>query len=240
MKALPKTKAASLICGVLLLTGCQTPSATIAERTAVRESSAQIVDSFRDLTPTVIAISGDTEPLEVRVDMLNVATLQKVRQTGAEPVFARLFTLPQNTVSYAVKITTNVLGGRENPAVYYPRMVFLDGAFNVTRHTTQKEFRFRGSGVAGVISATVFVNPQNGNERHVVVLEEPPKEIAEQLSLIAGQAPAPMLLPLPLKIAEMMWVVASTSNEPERKLRAMRAGIYELSFIPEKVRKLGE
>ncbi|MEQ1595296.1 MAG: MalM family protein [Casimicrobium sp.] len=233
-------KTITLICGVLLLAGCQTPSATIAERTALRESTAQIVDSFRALTPTAIALPSETEAHEQRVDMLNSATPEKVRQAGAEPVFARLFTLPQHNVSYAVKITTSVLGGRENPAVYYPRMIFLDESFNVTRHTTQRDFRFRGSGVAGVISATVFVNPQNRNERYLVVVEEPPKDVAEQLSLIAGQAPPPMVLPLPLKLAEMMWVVASTSNEPERKLRAMRAGVYDLTFTPYKARKLGE
>ena len=232
--------AVALLTGGLLLAGCQTPSATIAERIAVRSTAAQVVDSFRELTPTVIAFPNDVDAQALRVDMPNDTALQKVRQSGAEPAFARLYALPPRNDTYAVKITTTVLGGRANPAVYYPRMIFLDEAFNVTRHTTQKDFRFRANGDAGVVSANVFVNPQNQHERYLVVMEEPAKDIAEQLSLLAGQAPAPMLLPLPLKLAEMMWVVASTSNEPARKLRSMSAGVYDLTFTPYKARRLGE
>lgn len=234
-------KTTALTGAIFLLAGCQTTGPTIAERTAVREAAAQIVESFRDLTPTAIVPSSQSEPHEVRVDMLTDPNPQKVRQAGGDPVFARLFTLPRyGGDAYAVKITTSVLGGRENPSVYYPRMIFLDDAFNVTRHSTQRDFRFRAGAVAGVLSATFFVNPHNAHERHVVVIEESPKDVAEQLSLIAGQAPPPMVLPLPLKLAEMVWVVGSTSNEPERKLRAVRAGVYEISFAPQKTRKLGD
>lgn len=172
--------------------------------------------------------------------MLTDVTLQKVQQADGEPVFATLYSMPELKSAYSVRISASVTGNREDPTVYYPRMVFLDEAFAVTRHTTQKDFRFRANGANGVISATVFVNEHNRNERYLAVLEEPAKGVAEQLSLIAGQAPPPMVLPLPLKVAEMMWVVGSTSNEPERRLRAARAGVYELSFTPYRTRKLGE
>jgi Maltose operon periplasmic protein precursor (MalM) len=230
-----------VVCTLASLSGCQTTRTSVVEREAAPgRPTAQTVSSLRELTATPIVFTGESDTVQVRTNMLSEPPLQKVQQLEGEPIFAALYSLPEFKSAYSVRITASVLGDRQNPTVYYPRMVFLDETFAVTRHTTQKDFRFRANGTNGVISATIFVNEQNRNDRYMVVVEEPPKDVAEQLSLIAGQAPPPMVLPFALKLAEIMWVVGSTSNEPERRLRAARAGVYELSFTPYKVRKLGE
>lgn len=231
----------AILCALASLSGCQTTRSSVVEREAAPgRPTAQTVSSLRELTPTPIVFTGEADAVQVRTNMLSDPPLQKLQQSEGDPIFAALYSLPEFKAAYSVRITASVLGDRQNPTVYYPRMVFLDETFAVTRHTTQKDFRFRANGANGVISATIFVNEKNRNDRYIAVVEEPPKDVVEQLSLIAGQAPSPMVLPLALKVAEMMWVVGSTSNEPERRLRAARAGVYELSFTPYRARKLGE
>ncbi|TAG49981.1 MAG: hypothetical protein EAZ30_01565 [Betaproteobacteria bacterium] len=225
---------------LFIAVGCQTTAIGVAEQSARQMAATQTVASFRDLKPVPIVLSNGNEPMQLSVNMLTDATLQKVQQPEGEPILATLYSLPEPKTAYSVRISAAVSGSRDHPTVYYPRMLFLDEAFIVTRYTTQNDFRFRANGANGAISATVFVNEGNRNERYLVVLEEPAKGVTEQLSLIAGQAPPPMVLPLPLKLAEMMWVVGSTSNEPERRLRAARAGVYELSFAPYRTKRLGE
>lgn len=230
-----------VLCGLASLSGCQTTRSSVVEREATPGTPmAQTVTSLRELMPTPIMFASESDTVQVRTNMLSDPPLQKLQQSEGEPIFAALYSLPEFKSAYSVRISASVLGDRQNPTVYYPRMVFLDETFAVTRHTTQKDFRFRANGANGVISATIFVNEQNRKDRYVAVMEEPPKDVVEQLSLIAGQAPSPMVLPLALKVAEIIWVVGSTSNEPERRLRASRAGVYELSFTPYRTRKLGE
>lgn len=198
------------------------------------------MSALSELIPTPIAFSGDSDSVQIRTNMLSQRPSQRLQRGEGEAIYAALYSLPEFKSAYSVRITASVMGDRQNPSVYYPRMMFLDETFKVTRHTVQKDFRFRSNGANGVISATVFVNEQNRNDRYVAIVEEPREDVVEQASLIAGQAPSPMVLPLALKVAEIMWVVGSTSNEPERRLRAAREGVYELSFTPYKVRKLGE
>jgi hypothetical protein len=242
MMNVTQCRLAALLSCVGVLFGCSTQGAKIVENSRVALTQGTPVNSYAALSAQKVAFTEGNDTVQMRVDMVSAPDALQRLQLPEQPLsFAKLFELPAWTEQYSVRITSVVLGSDENQSVYYPRLVFLDSEFKPVRTSTQGDFRFRGFGNAGALSANMFVNESNTKERYVAVVEEPRKSVEEQLSLIKfTSAPTPMILPWQGKILELLWVVSSTRDEPPRRLNAANAGVYEINFTRYKPRKLGE
>jgi len=160
---------------------------------------------------------------------------------GSDPQFAipvghgerrivQLLKLPAWSQPYAINLTSFAVGGLGDPALFYPKMVFLDASFRTTRQTRQSDFVYRSVGAQGGISTTVFMNEADRNEAYLAILGETQEGITEQDSVMQSSSATPVVVPIGPYI--VTWMVPTGGAEPPRKLRALAVGPLRLRIAP--------
>lgn len=92
---------------------------------------------------------------------MDLANLLAVRLGDDEPRFVKVFKLPDWSGPYSIQVTSYTYGGATDPVIFYPRYVLLDKNSQQTRQSVAKDFVYRGAGVQGAVSTTVFLNEED-------------------------------------------------------------------------------
>jgi hypothetical protein len=212
-----------------LLVGCQT---TGTERIALAEehrTKAIVVGSYREVpaTPLTLDIAAATTVL------LDHSKLEKTfafDKPGGNQEIVHVFRLPVWSTPYSVQLTSYVMGGLNDPALFYPRLTFLNEAFEQTRESKQSDFVYRGVGAHGGISTDVFINDSNRGEAYIAITSETRGAIEEHLSVM--QSAGSMPLAIAGKGVLIMWMIPTGGTELPKKMRAAASGQFQLKLIP--------
>jgi hypothetical protein len=147
-----------------------------------------------------------------------------------ERQIVQLLKLPTWSQPYGINLTSFAVGGLSDPALFYPKMVFLDANFRTTRQTRQSDFVYRSVGAQGGVSTTVFMNQADRNEAYLAILSETQEGITEQDSVMQSSSATPVVVPIGPYI--VTWMVPTGGAEPPRKLRALAVGPLRLRIAP--------
>ena len=147
-----------------------------------------------------------------------------------ETEIVQLFKLPPWSAPYGINLTSFAVGGLADPALFYPKLVFLDENFRITRETRQSDFVYRSVGAQGGISTNVFVNEANRRDAYLAIFSENPDGIREQDSVMQSSGAVPVAVPIGPYI--VMWMVPTGGTELPKKLRALAVGPLRLRIAP--------
>lgn len=84
---------------------------------------------------------------------------------GGSKAFFVLYELPVYTKPYSLLVTSVPSGQITDAALFIPRIAIYDAEFKPTRFFDEKTLRNRGN----TLERTVFINPQNAQERFVAI-----------------------------------------------------------------------
>lgn len=159
--------------------------------------------------------------------------------TGAagEIEIVQVIRLPAWSAPYGINITSFAVGGLADPALFYPKLVFLDAAFNKTRETRQSDFVYRGVGAQGGISANVFVNERNRGEAYLAIFSETRDGVREETSVMQTAGASPLIVPVGPYV--VTWMVPTGGAELPKKLRALAVGPMRIRVTPYGTRSKG-
>lgn len=149
---------------------------------------------------------------------------------GGETEIVRLLKLPPWSAPYGINVTSFAVGGLADPALFYPKLVFLDADFRPTRQTRQSDFVYRSVGAQGGISTDVFVNEANRGDTYLAIFSESREGLTEQESVMQSSGAMPLVVPIGPYV--VTWMVPTGGAEPPRKLRALAVGPVRLRVAP--------
>jgi hypothetical protein len=235
VSARPKFAALSavrwLTAAVLLaaLAGCATSGGQHILKAEEQRASATIVPGLRELP--LVALKWD--PNEEVTMMLEANSEQKsfaIAGPQGETEIVQLLKLPPWSAPYGISLTSFAVGGLADPALFYPKLVFLDENFRTTRQTRQSDFVYRSVGAQGGISTNVFVNEANRSDAYLAIFSENRHGITEQDSVMQSSSAVPVVVPIGPYI--VTWVVPTGGAELPKKLRALAVGPVRLRIAP--------
>jgi hypothetical protein len=122
------------------------------------------------------------------------------------------------------------VGGLADPALFHPKLVFLDDNLRITRRTRQSDFVYRNVGFQGGISTNVFVNEANRGESYLAIFSENREGVIEQDSVMQSSGATPLVVPVGPYI--VTWMVPTGGTELPKKLRALAVGPVRLRIAP--------
>ena len=211
--------------GALLLLGlsaCSTTGSTHIENFGNRLRQATLASNFSDLPQSTLPL-GESVSVQLGAESAN---LFAIRLGDDEASFVKIFKLPDWQAPYSMQVTSYTFGGTADPAIFYPRYMLLDKQFQQTRQSVAKDFVYRGAGVQGAVSTTVFVNEENRNEAFVAIQSEPRRSVVEQTSLTQTASTSPLIIPI--KGGALMWLIPMGGQERPKPMRAAAGGEVQI------------
>lgn len=206
---------------LLLLSGCTTTGSQHIETFGNRLTQAKTVTRFSELPQSALPM-GEGVTIQLGAETTDLTNLFAIRLGDDEPSFVKVFKLPDWSGPYSIQVTSYTYGGTTDPAIFYPRYLLLDKNSQQTRQSVARDFVYRGGGVQGSVSATVFLNEENRDESFIVVLSEPRRLVIEQTSLAQTGSASPLIIPV--KGGALMWLIPMGGQERPKPMRAAAGG----------------
>lgn len=203
------------------LSGCATTGSQHIETFGKRLTVAKTVTRFSQLPHSALPM-GEPVTVQLGAETADGANLLAIRLGDDEASFVKLFKLPEWQGPYSIQVTSFTYGGTVDPAIFYPRYVLLDNNLRPTRQSMVKDFVYRGAGVQGAVSATVFVNEENRDEAFVAILSEPRRSVVEQTSLALTAGTAPFIVPV--RGGAFVWMIPMGWQTRPMPMRAAAGG----------------
>lgn len=203
------------------LTGCATTGSQHIETFGKRLTVAKTVTRFSELPHSALPM-GEPVTVQLGAETADGVNLLAIRLGDDEASFVKLFKLPEWQGPYSIQVTSFTYGGTVDPAIFYPRYVLLDKNLRPTRQSVVKDFVYRGAGVQGAVSTTVFVNEENREDAFVAVLSEPRRSVVEHTSL--AQTAGTSTFIVPVKGGALMWLIPMGGQERPKPMRATAGG----------------
>jgi hypothetical protein len=142
----------------------------------------------------------------------------------------KLFKLPAWKRPYSIQITSLAVGGLADPALFYPKLIFMDASFKRTRETRQADFVYRSVGAQGGVAATMFVNESERDETYMAIVSESRDALREETSVM--QSSGATAIAIPVGVGFAMWVVPTGGTELPKQLRALAIGPMQIKITP--------
>jgi hypothetical protein len=211
------------------LGGCATNGSQHILRAEEQRAGAIVVPGLSALP--VVPLKWDANE-EVTMSLEANAEAKSFAIVGAngETEIVRLLRLPPWSAPYGINVTSFAVGGLGDPALFYPKLVFLDENFRTTRQTRQSDFVYRSVGAQGGIATSVFVNEANRGDAYLAIFSETREGVVEQDSVMQSSGAAPLVVPIGPYI--VTWLVPTGGTELPKKLRALAVGPVRLRIAP--------
>ena len=206
---------------LLWLSGCTTTGSQRIEMFGNPLRQAKTVTRFSELPQSALPM-GEGVTIKLGAETTDLANLFAIQLGDDEPSFVKVFKLPDWSGPYSIQVTSNAYGGMTGPALFYPRYLFLDKNLQQTRQSVARDFVYRGGGVQGAVSTTVFLNEENRDEAFVAVLSEPRRVVIEQTSLAQTAGTSPLIIPV--KGGALVWLIPMGGQERPKPMRAAAGG----------------
>lgn len=214
---------------VVALGGCATKGSQHILLAEEQRASAVVVAGFGALPVRPLQWDANEEvTMSLEVDAKTPS--YAIAGPHGEAEIVQLFKLPAWSAPYGINVTSLAVGGLADPALFYPKLVFLDGNFRTTRQTRQSDFVYRSVGSQGGISTTVFVNEADRGDAYLAIFSEHRDAVVEQDSVMQSSSSTPVVVPVGPYI--VTWIVPVGGSEPPRKLRALAVGPMRLRIAP--------
>jgi hypothetical protein len=207
--------------GLLWLSGCATTGSQHIETFSNRLTQEKTVTRFNELPQSALPM-GESVTVQLGAETADLVNLFAIRLGDDEASFVKVFKLPDWSTPYSIQVTSYTYGGAVDPAIFYPRYILLDKNSRPTRQSVAKDFVYRGAGVQGAVSTTVFVNEENREEAFVAILSEPRHSVIEQASLAQTASTSPLIIPV--KGGALMWLIPIGGQERPKPMRAAAGG----------------
>jgi hypothetical protein len=220
--------------GVIALAGCAATGQNHIDRSRTKLSSAKVATSFADFPPVELKLNA-THPFKIGADTAEGAADLAIVLDDNEAVLAKVFKLPPWGSPYSVQIASMVMGGLNDPAIFYPRYITLDEKFKPIRRGAASDFTYRAGGAFGAISATLFVNESNRDEAYLAIAGESRGAIEEQRSTMQSAGSTPVAVPV--KGFLVMWMIPSGGTELPKAMRGAAGGelvLQHTSYAPKR------
>ncbi len=224
--------AARWISGCLLLTalgGCASNGSQRILRAEEQRANAVIVSGLREL-PAVTFKWDANEEVTLTLDAGGKANSFAIVGAHGETEIVQLIKLPPWTAPYGINLTSFAVGGLGDPALFYPKLVFLDSDFKTTRQTRQSDFVYRSVGTQGGISTNLFVNESNRDEAYLAIFSENRDSVTEQESVMQTSGASPLIVPIGPYV--VTWMIPTGGTELPKKLRALAVGPVRVRVAP--------
>lgn len=239
----PNLVVAASAAALLWLSGCATTGSQHIETFGNRLTQAKTVTRFSELPQSALPM-GESVTVQLGAETADLANLFAIRLGDDEASFVKVFKLPDWSGPYSIQVTSYTYGGTADPAIFYPRYVLLDKNLRQTRQSVAKDFVYRGAGVLGAVSTTVFVNEENRDEAFVAILSEPRRSVVEQTSLAQTASTSPLIIPV--RGGALMWLILIGGQERPKPMRAAEGGqvlvkteVYNPSVLKRRIRHCG-
>jgi hypothetical protein len=219
---------------VLSFTGCASGGGRLIETSQARLSAARLASDFSAIPPLDLKINTAQE-FQIGAESTGNNADLAITFDGNEPVFVKVFRLPRWESQYSVNIASMVIGGLNDPAIFYPRYVMLDEQFKPVRRGAARDFIYRGKGAFGAISTTVFINESNRSEAYIAIMGETRGAVAEQTSVMQSAGTSAVFVPV--KGGALMWFIPMGGSESPKPMRGAAGGNIELTlaaYIPKR------
>lgn len=167
---------------------------------------------------------GKGQVLEV-----DVTDKDPVIRFEGESVYAKAFALPEWTGPYMLKVSSYMIGSPEDPAVYYPTVVFLDAQFRELRRSQLNAFSFRRANFQerNNLNGTLFVNEANRNEVYALVVSQ--RQAADGSTVVNSLMVQQTPIVVPVGYGTMTWMVPTRSHESSARTAASATGRLKLT-----------
>ena len=207
---------------LLWLSGCTTTTGSQhIETFGNRLTQAKTVTRFSELPQSALPM-GEGVTIQLGAETTDLTNLFAIRLGDDEPSFVKVFKLPDWSRPYSIQVTSYTYGGTTDPAIFYPRYLLLNKNSQQTRQSVARDFVYRGGGVQGSVSTTVFLNEENRDETFLVVLSEPRRLVIEQTSLAQTGSTSPLIIPV--RGGMLMWLIPMGGRERPKLMRAAAGG----------------
>ena len=212
-----------------VLAGCGTTGGQHILRAEEQRAGATVVAGLSALPVLPLQWNADEE-VTMTLEASGKEKSFAIVGPRGETEIVQLFRLPPWSAPYGINLTSFAVGGLADPALFYPRLVFLDENFRTTRHTRQSDFVYRNVGFQGGISTNVFVNEANRREAYLAIFSENREGVIEQDSVMQSSGATPLVVPVGPYI--VTWMVPTGGTELPKKLRALAVGPVRLRIAP--------
>lgn len=215
---------------LLVAGGCATTGQKHIESSLAQLETAKEVRSANEL-PVAGDLSFDkVAEFPLGSDKAEHVMLDRVwNRASGDRSFARLFRLPQWASPYSIQVSSYVVGPPNDPALFYPRFTLLDNDFRVTRQSVSTQFAYR-AGISGRhgLSARVFLNEGNRDERYLLISGEP--RVSVEVLKSAMQTSGTQPVTIPVKGGFLMWMIPTGSSEQPTPMQAAAGGTLQLKL----------
>lgn len=145
-----------------------------------------------------------------------------------ETVYAQGFALPQWTAPYMLKISSYMIGPPEDPAVYYPTILFLDAEHREVRRSHLSSFTFRRGGFNenSNLNGTLFINQANRDEVYAVLVSQ--RQAAHGSMILNNIAVQQAAIVVPVGAGSLTWMVPTGARESTAATAASATGKLRL------------
>jgi hypothetical protein len=227
----------ALVLAAFSLQGCQTtgPSSQAVGSPAVAAEATRKVDRLDRVAALPVGFENSVETTLVSGDP---ARDVRWEPSDREASYVRLLKLPPWTAPYSINTLSYVEGGIEAPAIFFPRLVFLDAQFKVTRESKATDFVYRLGGRYGALAATHFVNEVDRQEAYVAIVAEPSSSRFELTSNLQSQMSIPVVVPVgPVML---VWNISRGGAEAPTSMKALESGTLLLQLKKYELKKFGQ
>jgi hypothetical protein len=220
----------------VLLAGCVATGSQQIATYATQLGEARVVSNFREVPATTLPMN--------EVILQSVGRLPDEKsptfaiELDGERTFVSLFKLPSWTAPYSISVASMMFGGSADPAIFYPRYLFLREDFTVSRRSSASDFVFRTGASEGMVTATAYLNEDNRDERYLAIVAEPRNLVTEKTALAQSEGAVPLVVPV--GSGAMAWMVRTGGNEGPRKMRAAASGLVRIKTELYKPKRFGE
>lgn len=142
-----------------------------------------------------------------------------------ETVYAKGFALPPWTAPYMLKISSYIIGSPQDPAVYYPTVLFLDAQYREVRRSHLSSFTFRrGAGFSddSNLNGTIFINQANREEVYAVLVSQ--RQAAHGSMVMNNIAVQQAAIIVPVGAGSLTWMVPTGAKESTAATAASATG----------------
>jgi hypothetical protein len=223
------TRGAAALAAVGILAGCATTGTHHISRAEEQRARATVVGKLADVPPHTFVLDANDAALLQTGEAQQEQTYALAGPNGTREI-VKLYKLPTWKRPYSIQVTSLAVGGLTDPALFYPKLTFLDASFTRTRETQQSDFVYRSVGAQGGIATTVFVNESERNEAYLAIASETREGLREQTSIMQSSGGTAVAIPVGVGIA--VWVIPTGGTELPKQLRALAIGPMQIKITP--------
>jgi hypothetical protein len=205
--------------------GCASGGQNLIDSSQSKLATARLANGFSDIPPIDLKMNEASE-FQIGTERADAVVDMAITLDDGERVFAKVFRLPRWEAQYSVQITSMVMGGLTDPAIFYPRYIMLDEKFAPVRRGATKDFVYRGVGAFGAISATVFLNESNRHEAYIAIVGETRGAVKEQTSVMQSSGMNSVVIPV--RGGFFMWFIPTGGSELPKPMRGAAGGNMEV------------